>query len=149
MRDDEVTADVNGDGAIDANDGLLPYHACTFRPAFELETDVGWRRIPYAGSRAKAGAAPCPSATCQWHGASIRPRVRYAERRAPIPDGPQTGFIVGEIEPYAPMLFFRLSVNRPGARHAPGGASSSSPQRGLAPNRPGSRAPWMSRQHPA
>ena len=38
-----ATGDVNGDGAISALDGPLMYHACTFRPAFELETDVGTR----------------------------------------------------------------------------------------------------------
>ena len=42
-RDDEVTADVNGDGSINANDGLLMYYAYTFEAVFRLETDLGQR----------------------------------------------------------------------------------------------------------
>ena len=42
-RDDEVTADVNGDGAVNANDGLLMYYAYTFEAVFKLENDLGRR----------------------------------------------------------------------------------------------------------
>ena len=42
-RDDEVTADVNGDGAVNANDGLLMYYAYTFETVFKLENDLGRR----------------------------------------------------------------------------------------------------------
>ena len=42
-RDDEVTADVNGDGSINANDGLLMYYAYTFEAVFKLENDLGRR----------------------------------------------------------------------------------------------------------
>ena len=42
-RDDEVTADVNGDGAVNANDGLLMYYAYTFETVFRLENDLGQR----------------------------------------------------------------------------------------------------------
>ena len=42
-RDDEVTADVNGDGAVNANDGLLMYYAYTFETVFKLENDLGQR----------------------------------------------------------------------------------------------------------
>ena len=43
LRDDEVTADVNGDGAVNANDGLLMYYAYTFEAVFKLENDLGRR----------------------------------------------------------------------------------------------------------
>ena len=40
---DGVTADANGDGAIDGLDGLLMYYAYTFEETFRLETEVGRR----------------------------------------------------------------------------------------------------------
>ena len=43
LRDDEATADVNGDGAVNANDGLLMYYAYTFEAVFKLENDLGRR----------------------------------------------------------------------------------------------------------
>ena len=43
LRDDEATADVNGDGAVNANDGLLMYYAYTFETVFKLENDLGRR----------------------------------------------------------------------------------------------------------
>ena len=43
LRDDEATADVNGDGAVNANDGLLMYYAYTFEAVFKLENDLGQR----------------------------------------------------------------------------------------------------------
>ena len=44
LRDDEAaTADVNGDGSISANDGLLMYYAYTFETVFKLENDLGQR----------------------------------------------------------------------------------------------------------
>ena len=43
LRDDDATADVNGDGAVNANDGLLMYYAYTFEAVFRLETDLGRR----------------------------------------------------------------------------------------------------------
>ena len=43
LRDDEATADVNGDGAVNANDGLLMYYAYTFETVFKLENDLGQR----------------------------------------------------------------------------------------------------------
>ena len=42
-RDNDATADVNGDGSIGPLDGLLMYYAYTFRAVFELETDLGQR----------------------------------------------------------------------------------------------------------
>ena len=43
-RDDEgATADVNGDGSISPNDGLLMYYAYTFEAVFKLENDLGRR----------------------------------------------------------------------------------------------------------
>ena len=43
LRDDEATADVNGDGAVNANDGLLMYYAYTFETVFKLNNDLGQR----------------------------------------------------------------------------------------------------------
>ena len=40
---DGVSADVNGDGAINGLDGLLMYYAYTFEETFKLETEVGRR----------------------------------------------------------------------------------------------------------
>ena len=40
---DGVTADVNGDGAVDGLDGLLMYYAYTFEETFRLSTGVGTR----------------------------------------------------------------------------------------------------------
>ena len=43
LRDDEATADVNGDGSIGPLDGLLMYYAYTFETVFKLENDLGQR----------------------------------------------------------------------------------------------------------
>ena len=43
LRDDEATADVNGDGSIGWQDGLLMYYAYNFEGTFRLEDDVGRR----------------------------------------------------------------------------------------------------------
>ena len=43
LRDDEATADVNGDGSIGWKDGLLMYYAYNFEGTFKLEDDVGRR----------------------------------------------------------------------------------------------------------
>ena len=43
VSDNDATADVNGDGAVNANDGLLMYYAYTFETVFKLENDLGQR----------------------------------------------------------------------------------------------------------
>ena len=43
VSDNDATADVNGDGAVNANDGLLMYYAYTFEAVFKLENDLGQR----------------------------------------------------------------------------------------------------------
>ena len=42
-RDNDATADVNGDGSIGPLDGLLMYYAYTFEAVFRLETALGQR----------------------------------------------------------------------------------------------------------
>ena len=77
-RDDEVTADVNGDGAVNANDGLLMYYAYTFETVFRLENDLGRRvrgflrtlRGPTSPAAADAGYKAMLQAAWDWRSAN-------------------------------------------------------------------------------
>ena len=77
LRDDEATADVNGDGAVNANDGLLMYYAYTFETVFKLENDLGQRvrgflrtlRGPGSPAAADAGYKAMLQAAWDWRSA--------------------------------------------------------------------------------
>ena len=77
LRDDEATADVNGDGAVNANDGLLMYYAYTFETVFKLDNDLGQRvrgflrtlRGPGSPAAADAGYKAMLQAAWDWRSA--------------------------------------------------------------------------------
>ena len=81
LDDEAATADVNGDGAVNANDGLLMYYAYTFETVFRLENDLGrrvrgfLRTLRGAGSPAADDAGYKAMLNAAWGWRSANPRA--------------------------------------------------------------------------